>query len=43
MVELGGIYGKGKYCKEDGSCLSFGEMIVKMVMSCDYNELFDLW
>ena len=43
VAELGGIYGKGKYCKEDGSCLSLGEMTAKMATSRDYNELLDLW
>lgn len=33
VAELGGIYGKGKYCKEDGSCLSLGEMTAKMATS----------
>jgi len=43
VAELGGIYGKGKYCKEDGSCLSLGKMTAKMATSRDYNELLDLW
>lgn len=43
VAELGGLYGKGKYCKEDGSCLSLGDMTSKMATSRDYNELLDLW
>jgi len=42
-LNFGGIYGKGKYCKEEGSCLSLGEMTAKMATSRDYNELLDLW
>ena len=43
VAELGGLYGKGKYCKDDGSCLSLGDMTAKMTTSRDYNELLDLW
>ena len=43
VAELGGLYGKGKYCKEDGTCLSLGEMTATMATSRDYNELLDLW
>lgn len=43
VAELGGLYGKGKYCKDDGSCLSLGDMTSKMATSRDYNELLDLW
>ncbi|GEB72128.1 Peptidyl-dipeptidase A [Pseudoalteromonas carrageenovora] len=43
VAELGGLYGKGKYCKDDGSCLSLGDMTAKMATSRDYNELLDLW
>ncbi|WP_338367149.1 M2 family metallopeptidase [uncultured Pseudoalteromonas sp.] len=43
VAELGGLYGKGKYCKDDGNCLSLGDMTAKMATSRDYNELLDLW
>ncbi|TMO03878.1 M2 family metallopeptidase [Pseudoalteromonas sp. S558] len=43
VAQLGGLYGKGKYCKEDGSCLSLGDMTSTMATSRDYNELLDLW
>lgn len=43
VAELGGLYGKGKYCKDDGRCLSLGDMTAKMATSRDYNELLDLW
>lgn len=42
-AELGGIYGKGKYCKEDGTCLSLGQMTSTMATSRDYDELLELW
>ena len=43
MAELGGLYGKGKYCKTEGECLSLGDMTAKMASSRDYDELLDLW
>ena len=43
MAELGGLYGKGKYCKTEGECLSLGDMTAKMATSRDYDELLDLW
>ncbi|MBE0357748.1 MULTISPECIES: M2 family metallopeptidase [Pseudoalteromonas] len=43
VAQLGGLYGKGKYCKEDGSCLSLGDMTSTMATSRNYNELLDLW
>ncbi|WP_017219505.1 M2 family metallopeptidase [Pseudoalteromonas sp. NJ631] len=42
-AELDGMYGKGKYCKNDGTCLSLGEMTAKMANSRDYEELLDIW
>ncbi|MFC3031641.1 M2 family metallopeptidase [Pseudoalteromonas fenneropenaei] len=42
-AELDGMYGKGKYCKDDGSCLSLGDMSATMANSRDYNELLDVW
>ena len=43
VAELGGMYGKGKYCKADGSCLSLGEMSAIMANSRDYDELLEMW
>lgn len=43
MAELGGLYGKGKYCKTEDECLSLGDMTAKMASSRDYDELLDLW
>lgn len=43
VAELDGLYGKGEYCKDDGQCLSLGEMTATMASSRDYNELLDLW
>lgn len=43
VAELGGLYGKGKYCKEDGKCLSLGDMTATMATSRDYDELLDIW
>ncbi|TMN34662.1 M2 family metallopeptidase [Pseudoalteromonas sp. S2755] len=42
-AELDGMYGKGKYCKDDGTCLSLGDMTAKMANSRDYEELLDIW
>ncbi|WP_042145016.1 MULTISPECIES: M2 family metallopeptidase [unclassified Pseudoalteromonas] len=43
VAKLGGLYGKGKYCKEGEQCLSLGDMTAKMASSRDYDELLDLW
>ena len=43
VAELGGMYGKGKYCKADGSCLSLGEMSAIMASSRDYDEQLAMW
>lgn len=43
VAKLGGLYGKGKYCKEGAECLSLGDMTAKMATSRDYDELLDLW
>ncbi|MEJ6474645.1 M2 family metallopeptidase [Pseudoalteromonas piscicida] len=42
-AELDGMYGKGKYCKDDGTCLSLGDMTAKMANSRNYEELLDIW
>ena len=43
VADLGGMYGKGKYCREDGSCMSLGEMTAKMATSRDYDEQLEMW
>lgn len=43
VAQLGGLYGKGKYCKDDNTCLSLGDMTATMAASRDYDELLDLW
>ncbi|PAJ75625.1 peptidyl-dipeptidase [Pseudoalteromonas sp. NBT06-2] len=43
VAKLGGLYGKGKYCKDGTECLSLGDMTAKMATSRDYDELLDLW
>ncbi|CCQ12263.1 Peptidyl-dipeptidase A precursor [Pseudoalteromonas luteoviolacea B = ATCC 29581] len=42
-AQLDGMYGKGKYCKTDGSCLSLGDMTSIMATSRSYEELLDVW
>ncbi|GGD68731.1 M2 family metallopeptidase [Lacimicrobium alkaliphilum] len=41
--ELDGMYGKGKYCPQDGECMSLGEMTAKMARVRDHEELLDIW
>ncbi len=43
VSDLGGMYGKGKYCKADGKCLSLGDMSSTLSTSRDYDELLDVW
>ncbi|MDY0746222.1 M2 family metallopeptidase [Paucibacter sp. R3-3] len=42
-VALDGMYGKGKYCLKDGTCLGIEEIEVRMAKSRDPQELLDLW
>jgi peptidyl-dipeptidase A len=42
-ADLGGMYGKGKYVKADGTELSLGDMTSLMATSKDYDELLDVW
>jgi peptidyl-dipeptidase A len=37
------MYGKGSYCREDGSCLALGELENIMARSRDPEELLDAW
>ncbi|MBU2114400.1 MAG: M2 family metallopeptidase, partial [Gammaproteobacteria bacterium] len=43
VADLGGIYGKGKYCKADGKCLLLGDMSAIMASSRDYDEQLEMW
>ncbi len=40
---LGDLYGQGKYCRDNDSCLSLTEINRIMSSSQDYEELLDLW
>lgn len=42
-AELGGMYGKGKYCKSKDNCLSLGDMSATLSTSRNYDELLDVW
>ena len=45
-AKLEGMYGKGKYCKEQGGkelCRDLGELSDVMAKSRDYDELLDAW
>ena len=42
-AELGGMYGKGKYCKTADNCLSLGDMSATLSSSRNYDELLDVW
>ena len=43
LTELGGMYGAGKYCREDGQCFSGNEMEALMQETRDYDELLEYW
>ncbi len=40
---LKGLYGRGQYCREDGSCLALGELEDIMAESRDPAELLEAW
>jgi len=42
-ARLSGMYGRGSYCREDGSCLALGELENIMARSRDPDELLDAW
>ncbi len=42
-TKLSSMYGKGKYCKEDGSCRDLGELTTLLAESRDYDALLDAW
>jgi peptidyl-dipeptidase A len=43
LTELGGMYGTGKYCRNDDDCISGSELEGLMQEVRDYDELLDLW
>lgn len=43
VAELNGLYGKGKYCRADGACLSLGDMSAIMATSRNYDEQLEMW
>ena len=42
-TELKGIYGAGKWCKDDGSCMSGSELEAFMTENRDFDALKDAW
>jgi len=42
-TELGGLYGAGQYCPDDGECLSGSELEGLMQSSKDYDKLEEYW
>ncbi len=42
-TELSGMYGAGKWCKDDGECMSGSELENFMTESRDYDALKDAW
>jgi len=42
-TDLSGMYGAGKYCRNDGDCLSGSELEVLMQSSKDYDALEEYW
>lgn len=42
-AELDGMYGKGKYCRNNGECLSLPDMTLRLANSRDPAEQLELW
>ncbi len=42
-VDMDSMYGKGKYCKDDGSCMTLGDLSNVLATSRDYEELKEAW
>ena len=42
-TELSGLYGAGKWCKDDGDCMSGSELEHFMTQNRDFDELKDAW
>ena len=43
VAKLNAMYGKGKYCKADGSCMALGDMSSVMASSRSYDEQLEMW
>lgn len=43
VTSLAGMYGKGQYCRKDGSCLDLGQLSDIMAKSRDPDELLEAW
>ena len=43
LTDLASMYGEGKYCRNDGDCLSRPELEDIMAQSRDYDELLEAW
>jgi peptidyl-dipeptidase A len=41
--KLGGLYGKGSYCREDGECLALGALEEIVAHSREPDELLEVW
>jgi peptidyl-dipeptidase A len=42
-TEMTGMYGAGKYCRDDGECISGSELEGMMQSVRDYDQLLELW
>lgn len=42
-ARMAGLYGKGKFCRGDGTCLSLGELENILAVSRDPEELLEVW
>jgi peptidyl-dipeptidase A len=42
-TKLKGLFGRGSYCREDGACLSLGELEGIMASSRNPEELLEIW
>ncbi|MFC4654297.1 MULTISPECIES: M2 family metallopeptidase [Rheinheimera] len=43
VAKLNGMYGKGKYTKEDGTVMALGDMSSVMASSRNYDEQLEMW
>jgi peptidyl-dipeptidase A len=43
VADLGGMYGKGKYCPEGQDCRALGELSATLATSRDYDEQLEAW
>ena len=42
-TKLSSMYGKGEYCRPDGTCMKLEELSEILATSSDYDELLDAW